>query len=357
MKKRIVVAMSGGVDSSTVAAILAEQGHEVIGVTLQLYDYSQTPLKKGTCCAGIDIYDAKLAADKIGIPHYVLNYESKFKESVIDDFVDSYTRGQTPIPCVRCNQSVKFKDLYKFAKDLNADALATGHYVQKKINENSEAELHQGNDPNKDQSYFLFATTKEQLEFLEFPIGGLSKAQTRELAKNYGLLNAEKPDSQDICFVPDGDYAAVVKKLRPNAFEPGDIVDTSGRKLGTHQGIINFTIGQRKGLGLSHPTPLYVVKIIPDANIVVVGSENDLKSTKFFITEINWLINPGNDDIIGSARIRSSHKGCEARARKINNDLYEVTLFEPQKSVTPGQACVFYDGTRLLGGGFIINKE
>ncbi len=286
---KVVVAMSGGVDSSVVATMLHRQGYQVIGVTLQLYDHGVALERKGACCAGQDIYDAKQVADKAGFPHYVLNYESIFKESVIDDFADSYLRGETPIPCVKCNQSVKFRDLFKVAKDLNADALVTGHYVQRVNGENGEPQLHKAIDDSKDQSYFLFATTKEQLDYIHFPLGGLKKEKTRELALEYGLDVADKPDSQDICFVPNGSYTKVIERLRPEAWEPGDIVNVEGEKLGEHKGIVNYTIGQRRGLGIGGGDPLYVVKIDAEKKQVIVGDESDLDSYSFKIKDINWL--------------------------------------------------------------------
>jgi len=352
-KKKIVVAMSGGVDSSTVAAMLHHQGHEVIGLTMQLYDYTGTDLKKGTCCAGMDIYDAKTVADKLGIPHYVLNYESKFKDSVMNDFADSYMRGETPIPCVRCNQTVKFSDMLKMAKDLGADSLATGHYV-KKISRNGVSELHRAKDEKKDQSYFLFTTTNEQLDFLEFPLGGFTKEETRKLAESYEIHNSDKPDSQDICFVPNGDYASVVQKLRPGALDPGELLDMQNNHLGWHSGIINFTIGQRRGLGVTTGKPLYVIKIDPENKKVFLGEESDLFSDSFYIKDTNWLVD-NNSELEGLVRIRSSHKGVLAKVKKHNDEgIYKVTTFEPNKSVTPGQACVLYDGDRVLGGGWII---
>ena len=357
-KKRIVVAMSGGVDSSVVAAILKTQGHEVIGITLQLYDINTAGVKKGTCCAGIDIYDAKNVAEKLGIPHYVLNYESKFKQAVIDDFVDTYLKGETPIPCVKCNQSVKFVDLFKMAKDLDADALATGHYVQR-IDGASGPEMHKGVDEKKDQSYFLFGTTKEQLEFLMFPLGNQTKEETRRLAESYELPVSQKPDSQDICFVPNGNYASVIEKLKPGTLDPGNIVDLSGNVLGKHDGIIGYTVGQRKGLKLSNPRPYYVVKIKPDTKEVVVGYEEDLHNKEFTMRNVNWLIDrPANqDEFEVMVKIRSSHTGAKALICKTDNaDIYSVKLLEHQKSITPGQACVMYQNTRVLGGGWITTN-
>lgn len=354
-KKRIVVAMSGGVDSSTVAAMLVEQGHEVIGITLQLYDVNKVGVKRGTCCAGIDIYDAKNVASKLGIPHYVLDYESKFKQAVIDDFADTYLRGETPIPCVKCNQTVKFSDLYKMAQDLGAEALATGHYVQK-IQGEEGPELHRGIDPHKDQSYFMFVINQEQLGYLEFPLGGYSKQETRKLAEKYNLDVADKPDSQDICFVPDGNYANIIERLRPGALDKGEIVDTEGNVLGTHDGIINFTIGQRKGLGISDPKPYYVTKIKPETNTVVVGREEDLKQKTFYIKDTNWLVNTNvlNEGFKTSIKIRSTHEPQKATIYKDQEKgLYAVELETPQKSITPGQACVAYDGNKVVGGGWI----
>ena len=357
-RRRILVAMSGGVDSSTVAALLVDQGHEVIGVTMQLYDMGETLARKGACCAGQDIYDAKMVADKLGIPHYVLNYENRFKDAVIEEFADSYLRGETPIPCIKCNQTVKFTDLYKMAKDLNADALATGHYVQK-INGPNGVELHKGVDERKDQSYFLFATTKEQLEFVEFPLGGMTKDQTRQLALKYELEVADKPDSQDICFVPNGDYASVIERIRPGALDEGNILDIDGKVIGRHNGIINYTIGQRRGIGIAHAEPLYVIKINPTDNSVVVGTENHLQKASFSIKEMNWLLGDEfpSEGIRSKIKIRSGHEGCEAMIKKSSTDngCFIVKLLEYQKSITPGQACVLYDGTRVLGGGWIAN--
>lgn len=355
MSKLVVVAMSGGVDSSVVAAMMHEQGHQVIGITMQLYDHGVMAQKKGACCAGQDIYDAKMVADKLGIAHYVFDYESLFRDSVINDFADSYLRGETPLPCVRCNQSVKFRDLLKVAKDLKADFLATGHYVQK-INNNGKFELHKGANAQKDQSYFLFATTKEQLQFLEFPLGGYTKEETRNLALKYGLEVADKPDSQDICFVPDGDYRSVITKMRPEANKQGKFVHVDGFELGTHAGIINYTVGQRKGLGIAYGEPIYVIKIDPETNTVYVGPQSALFKTKFTIREMNWLAEDKIDGCEVTARIRSTAEGTPATVSFTSGGSAEITLLGAEKAITPGQACVLYDGTKVLGGGWISRE-
>ena len=353
---RIVVAMSGGVDSSVAATMLHKQGYEVIGVTLQLYDMGIDLEKKGACCAGKDIYDAKNVAERMGFAHYVLNYESIFKQEVMEDFADSYLRGETPIPCVKCNQSVKFRDLFKVARDLNADALVTGHYVQRKLGANG-AELHKAFDDSKDQSYFLFATTQEQLDYIHFPLGGMKKEDTRNLAVEFGLTIADKPDSQDICFVPNGSYANVIEKLRPGALDAGDIMHVNGKKLGEHNGIINYTIGQRKGLGIGWPEPLYVIKIDVANNRVIVGPEDALGSNSFTIRDVNWLAGEiPADGLAVNIKARSGHKGGDAVVIPLENNMARIELKQPERAITPGQACVMYDGTRVLGGGWIVAK-
>jgi len=357
---RVVVAMSGGVDSSVVACQLKEQGYDVIGITLQLYDIGEALKKKNACCAGVDIYDAKKVASKFNFPHYVLNYQDGFKESVIDDFADSYLQGETPIPCVKCNQSVKFRDLLKVAKDLDADCMATGHYIQRKVNTKSTAQLHKAVDEDKDQSYFLFATTYEQLEFLRFPLGGNNKEFTRAEAQRFGLEIANKPDSQDICFVPNGDYASVIKKYRPQAFQKGDFLHIADhKKLGEHEGIINFTLGQRKGLGISHKEPLYVIKIDPKTNIVYVGEEQYLQNQQFKIRDINWLA-PDIDitkTIKANVRLRSTQIEQPAMIEINSNDKTAIVNMKSMtRAITPGQACVIYKDSRVLGGGWITKE-
>lgn len=356
---RVVVAMSGGVDSSAVAAMLAEQGYDVVGVTLQLYDHGAALAKKGACCAGQDIHDARRVAEAMGFPHYVLDYENTFREAVIEEFADAYLAGATPVPCIRCNERVKFKDLLETARDLEADCMATGHYIQRKIGARGP-ELHCAADANRDQSYFLFSTTPEQLEFLRFPLGHLaSKAETRALAAKYGLAVADKPDSQDICFVPNGSYASVIEKLRPGAADPGEIVDLAGNVLGQHSGVIHYTIGQRRGLGIGGlGDPLYVVRLDPDNRRVIVGPKEALSTRIVPVREINWL---GDTPFTTqpewhvSVRIRSTRPPREAILRPLSATEAEVELLTPEEGVSPGQASVFYEtgGTRILGGGWI----
>ncbi|MBM5781914.1 MAG: tRNA 2-thiouridine(34) synthase MnmA [Pelagibacterales bacterium] len=350
--------MSGGVDSSVVACLLKEQGYKVIGITLQLYDHGEALKKKNACCAGTDIYDAKRVAEKHNFPHYILNYQNLFKESVIDDFADSYLQGETPIPCVKCNQSVKFRDLLKVAHDLGADAMATGHYVRR-IDTINGSELHKAIDDDKDQSYFLFATTREQLDFLQFPLGSNTKEQTRKEAERLGLEVANKPDSQDICFVPNGNYAEVIRKHRPTAFREGDFIHIeTGKNLGKHSGIINFTLGQRRGLGISYPNPLYVIKIDPKSNTVFVGEEQFLQNQKFKIREINWLASDIDltKEIHAKVRLRSNHEEEAAIIKILDNNEAVVEMKSMTRAITPGQACVIYDDTRVLGGGWITKE-
>lgn len=360
---RVVVAMSGGVDSSVVAAQLASEGYDVVGVTLQLYDHGAALAKKGACCAGRDIHDARRVSEEMGFPHYVLDYESKFREAVIDEFADQYLAGATPIPCVRCNQTVKFRDLLATAKDLDADCLATGHYIQRKEGA-AGAELHRAADANRDQSYFLFATTQEQLDFLRFPLGHLpSKDETRALAAKYGLPVADKPDSQDICFVPNGNYADVIQKIRPDSAQPGEIVHLDGRVLGEHPGVIHYTIGQRRGLGIGGGVtggdPLFVVKIDAGTKQVIVGPREALATRRVPVAEINWIGDgnfadapEGGWDVL--VKIRSTRPPIEASVFP-EGDGAAVELRSDEMGVSPGQACVFYapDGVRVLGGGWI----
>ncbi len=356
---RVVVAMSGGVDSSVVAAELAREGYDVVGVTLQLYDHGAALAKKGACCAGIDIYDARRVAEEMGFPHYVLDYENIFKDAVIDEFADSYLAGATPVPCIRCNERVKFKDLLETARDLDADCMATGHYIQRKLGPHGP-ELHAGADPRRDQSYFLFSTTPEQLDYLRFPLGHLSsKDETRALAERHGLAVADKPDSQDICFVPDGNYAGVIEKLRPGAAEAGEIVHADGRVLATHEGVIHYTIGQRRGLGIGGLSePLYVVRLDVDARQVVVGPKDMLATRTVPVREINWLGDApftSRDEWHLAVKVRSTRPPREAVIRPVSDTEAEVELVVAEQGISPGQACVFYDpeGTRIFGGGWI----
>ena len=357
---RVVVAMSGGVDSSVVAAQLAEEGYDVVGVTLQLYDHGAALAKKGACCAGLDIHDARRVADTMGFPHYVLDYENLFKDAVIDEFADSYLAGATPVPCIRCNERVKFKDLLETARDLEADCMATGHYIQRKVGASGAAELHRAADAERDQSYFLFSTSPEQLDYLRFPLGHLpSKDATRALAAKYGLSVADKPDSQDICFVPNGNYASVIEKLRPGAVDPGEIVDPQGRVLGQHRGVIHYTIGQRRGLGIGGlSTPLYVLRLDVDTRQVIVGPKEMLAKRLVPVREINWLGDApftSRDEWQVSVKVRSTRPPREALIRPLSETTAEVVLYSPEEGVSPGQACVFYDGSssRILGGGWI----
>jgi tRNA-specific 2-thiouridylase len=346
---RIVVAMSGGVDSSVVAALAARTGAEVIGVTLQLYDHGEAVKRSGSCCAGQDIYDAKTVCDRLGIAHYVLDYESRFRTGVIDRFADEYAAGRTPVPCSLCNQGVKFVDLIAFARDLGADCLATGHYVRR-VEREGRVELWKGRDPARDQSYFLYGTTPEQLDYLRFPLGDLPKSEVRRLAAEEGLITADKPDSQDICFVPDGDYASLVKKLRPETAAPGEIVHVDGRVLGSHEGVVHFTIGQRRGIEIGgHPEPLYVVRIDPEERKLVVGPRAALAVAAARVEGINWL---AEDQVKVEAKVRSL-----ARPVAGSWDGQRLTFAIPEYGVAPGQPAVFYDGDRLLGGGTIVETQ
>jgi len=355
---RIVVAMSGGVDSSVAAALYAEAGYDVVGITLQLYDNGATQARTGSCCAGQDIHDARRVAAHLGIAHYVLNYEDRFRREVMDDFADSYLRGETPIPCITCNQTVKFRDLLAAARDLEADALATGHYVRRVVGD-SGPEMHRAHDDERDQSYFLFATTGEQLEFLRFPLGDLGKSEVRRHAERLGLAVAEKPDSQDICFVPGGDYAAIIEKLRPGAAEPGDIVDLAGAVVGEHAGIIHFTVGQRRGLGISAPEPLYVVSVDAASRRVTVGPKAALLCDRVRLRRRQFVELEASSANIGEVivRLRSTHPGAPGHLTLLDNGEAEIRLAQPEPATACGQAAVCYRGNKLLGGGWIASME
>ena len=355
---RVVVAMSGGVDSSVTAAILVERGFEVVGITLQLYDHGAAIGRKGACCAGRDIEDAARAADRLGIAHYVLDYESRFRAEVIQDFADTYRRGETPVPCIRCNERIKFRDLLATARELGAAALATGHYARRVAGPDGP-ELHRARDLARDQSYFLFATTRAQLDFLRFPLGELAKEETRALARRFGLSVADKPDSQDICFVSQGSYARLVERLRPEAGEPGDIVDRAGQVLGRHRGIGHYTVGQRKGLGIADAEPLYVLRIEPERRRIVVGPRAALGETRLTLGKVNWLgPRPAALAMAVAAKIRSAQPPVPAVLYlDAAAENAELALDAPAGAVAPGQAAVLYDGERLLGGGWIRRRE
>ena len=352
---KVVVAMSGGVDSSVVAALMKEEGYDVKGITLKLYDDTKQSKEGRQCCAGQDIMDAKRVSEKININHEILYYQKKFKSEVIDSFIDSYAAGETPIPCVQCNQTVKFRDLFKYAKDLKADALVTGHYVSR-IQNNGHASMYRAKDINRDQSYFLFSTTQEQLDYLRFPLGEIDKSETRSIAKKLDLNVANKPDSQDICFVPNGDYSSVIKKYRPESFQKGDIIDLNGDKIGEHQGIINYTIGQRKGIKISSEKPLYVININANENKVIVGHKENLEIKEIQLRELNVLANKDEFNEIVRIKVRSTGKLLKAKINFVK-DFAKVEILDKETGISPGQACVFYSkdsfGDKVLGGGWI----
>ncbi len=352
---KVVVAMSGGVDSSVVAALMKKEGYDVTGITLKLYDDIKQSKEGRQCCAGQDIMDAKRVSEKLNIKHEILYYQKKFKSEVIDSFIDSYSAGETPIPCVQCNQTVKFRDLFKYAKDLKADALVTGHYVSR-IQKNGHANMYRAKDYNRDQSYFLFRTTQEQLDYLRFPLGEIEKHETRTLAKKLNLNVAEKPDSQDICFVPNGDYSSVIKKFRPQSFKKGKIIDLKGNQIGEHEGIINYTIGQRKGIKISNENPLYVINIDADNNTIVVGKKKNLEIKKIQLKDLNILAPKKEFDKTIDIKVRSTGKLLKSKVNFKNNNA-EVEILEKETGISPGQACVFYSkddvGDKVLGGGWI----
>ena len=352
----VVVAMSGGVDSSTVAAMMKKDGYKVIGITLKLYDEGKDVATSKQCCSGQDIMDAKRVAHKLDIEHKILYYQNKFKQGVIDNFVESYLKGETPIPCIQCNQTVKFKDLFEVSKNLNADALVTGHYV-KSITNNNSTDMYRAKDENRDQSYFLFSTTREQLNFLRFPLGGMLKNKTREIAKNLNLNVADKPDSQDICFVPNGNYASVIQKYKPDSFRKGNIKNLDGEVVGVHEGIINFTIGQRKGIRVSDKEALYVIKINSENNEIVVGPREKLGKKKIYLKKLNLLSDKEDLDKNIFVKVRSTGKLLEAKVNLKSQNSAEVNLANSEDGISPGQACVFYKkdqfGYKVLGGGWI----
>ena len=352
---KVVVAMSGGVDSSVVAALMKEEGYNVTGITLKLYDDLKQSKEGRQCCAGQDIMDAKRVSEKISIKHEILYYQKKFKSEVIDSFIDSYAAGETPIPCVQCNQTVKFRDLFRYARELKADALVTGHYVSR-IQRNGHTSMYRAKDINRDQSYFLFSTTQEQLNFLRFPLGEIDKLETRSIAKKLNLNVADKPDSQDICFVPNGDYSSVIKKFRPESFKTGKIIDIQGNQIGEHEGIINYTIGQRKGIKISSSKPLYVVNINAKDNTVIVGNKENLEIKEILLREINMLASEKEFDEIVNVKVRSTGKLLKAKIKFIDN-YAKVEILDKETGISPGQACVFYSkddfGDKVLGGGWI----
>ena len=352
---KVVVAMSGGVDSSVVAALMKKEGYDVTGITLKLYDDAK-PSKEGRqCCAGQDILDAKRVSEKLNIKHEILFYQKKFKSEVVDSFIDSYVAGETPIPCVQCNQTVKFRDLFKYSKDLNADALITGHYVTR-IQKNGHANMYRAKDQNRDQSYFLFSTSQEQLDYLRFPLGEIDKSETRSIAQKLKLNVADKPDSQDICFVPNGDYSSVIRKFRPESFKPGKILDISGNQIGEHEGIINYTIGQRKGIKISSDNPLYVVNIDARNNTIIVGSKEFLEIKEIKLRDLNLLGNEKNFENLIDIKVRSTGRLLKAKIA-ISDNTAKVKILDSETGISPGQACVFYlkdeFGDKMLGGGWI----